>query len=303
MILKNIKNYFKNYLVKKNTLLASKTIFESRKNYANIKDINQVELKVFSQNGEDGIIDYLLETLSIKKPKFIEIGVGDYSEANTRYIFETRSLKGLIIDCNKSLRNKVEKNVKLWKGDLRIVEARVNSENILDILFNENFKDNIDLFSLDIDGVDYWVLKSLPRNFSKIAIIEYNPYFGYKKSITVPNIKDFDRSSYHHSMLCFGMSLKASINLMEKKNFVFVGSNLMRNNAFFVRKDLFKSLSIEAINKSDLKNHVNANFREGRNKYGKLSYFSKKEILKTIKNCYVFDLEKKRKEKIKSLSI
>ena len=138
MILKNIKNYFKNYLVKKNTLLASKTIFESRKNYANIKDINQVELKVFSQNGEDGIIDYLLETLSIKKPKFIEIGVGDYSEANTRYIFETRSPKGLIIDCNKSLRNKVEKNVKLWKGDLRIVEAHVNSENILDILFNEN---------------------------------------------------------------------------------------------------------------------------------------------------------------------
>ena len=58
---------------------------------------------IFSQNGEDGIIDYLLESLLIKKPKFIEIGVGDYTEANTRYIFETRSPKGLIIDCNDNL--------------------------------------------------------------------------------------------------------------------------------------------------------------------------------------------------------
>ena len=65
-----------------------------------------------------------------------------------------------------------------------------------------------------------------PKNFSKIAIIEYNPYFGYKESISVPNIKNFQRSKYHHSMLCFGMSIRAAINLMAKKNLVFIGSNL-----------------------------------------------------------------------------
>jgi len=303
MIFNHFKSFFKNYLIKKNILLGSKSIFESRKNYKNIKDINQVELKIFSQNGEDGIIDYLLESLSIRKPKFVEIGVGDYSEANTRYIFETRSPKGLIIDCNENLNKKVEKNIKLWKGDLKIVEALVNSQNILKILSRDNFKDKIDLFSLDIDGIDYWVLCELPRNFSKIAIIEYNPYFGYKESITVPNINNFQRSKYHHSMLCFGMSLKAAVILMSKKNFAFIGSNLMRNNAFFVRKDLLKKISIKKVNDKDLRYHVDANFREGRNKKGKLKFISKKEISKTIKNCYVINLKKKRKEKIKSIQI
>lgn len=303
MFLNSLKFFFKNYLIKKNVLLASKTIFELRKNYKNIKNLNQVELKIFSQNGEDGIIDYLLESLSIQKPKFIEIGVGDYSEANTRYIFETRSPKGLIIDCNDQLKKKVEKNIKLWKGDLKIIEAFVNSKNILKILSLSNFKNKIDLFSLDIDGIDYWILKELPKNFSKIAVIEYNPYFGYKEPITVPNIKNFSRSKYHYSMLCFGMSLKATVELMSKKNFAFIGSNLMRNNAFFVRKDLLKKISLKKVNDKDLKNHVDANFREGRSKKGQLNYNSKEKILEVIKNCYVVNLRKKRKEKIKFIQI
>ena len=51
-----------------------------------------------------------------------------------------------------------------------------------------NLLTDIDLFSLDIDGIDYWILKKLPKNFSKIAIIEYNPLFGKDLEITVPNI-------------------------------------------------------------------------------------------------------------------
>ena len=46
------------------------------------------EHQTFSQNGEDGIVDYLLNRLNIIKPKFIEIGVGDFSECNTRYIYK-----------------------------------------------------------------------------------------------------------------------------------------------------------------------------------------------------------------------
>ena len=303
MIFNSLKFFFKDYFLKKNLLLASKAIFESRKNYKKIKNINQVELKFFSQNGEDGIIDYLLESLLIKKPKFIEIGVGDYTEANTRYIFETRSPKGLIIDCNDNLYQKVKKNIKLWKGDLNILESFINSQNIINILRRENFLRNLDLFSLDIDGIDYWVLKKLPKNFSKIAIIEYNPYFGYKESISVPNIKNFQRSKYHHSMLCFGMSIKAAINLMAKKNLVFIGSNLMRNNAFFIRKDLLKKISVKKINEKELKYHVDANFREGRNKKGSLNYISRDKILNEIKKCYVVNLKNNKKVKIETLKI
>ena len=70
-----------------------------RKNYKDINKLHDVDYKIFSQNGEDGILDYLLYQLKIEKPKFIEIGVGDYTESNTRFIFDRCSPKGAIIDC------------------------------------------------------------------------------------------------------------------------------------------------------------------------------------------------------------
>ena len=48
--------------------------------YSEIKNLSDADYKVFSQTGEDGIIDYLLYSLNIKVPKFVEIGVGDYRE-------------------------------------------------------------------------------------------------------------------------------------------------------------------------------------------------------------------------------
>ena len=54
------------------------------------------------------MIDYLLFSLGIKKPRFIEIGVGDYREANTRFVFERTNCQGLIIDVTKDLEQKVK---------------------------------------------------------------------------------------------------------------------------------------------------------------------------------------------------
>ena len=53
----------------------------------------------------------------------------------------------------------------------------------------------LDLFSLDIDGIDYWILEKMPQNFSKIAVLEYNPLFGAELEITVPNIDNFSRTN------------------------------------------------------------------------------------------------------------
>ena len=86
-------------------------ILNMRKNYTNIKNLGDTDYKIFSQNGEDGILDYLLYQLNIEKPKFIEIGVGDYSESNTRFIFERTSPRGLIIDCIEN-NNKPKSNAK-----------------------------------------------------------------------------------------------------------------------------------------------------------------------------------------------
>ena len=276
-------------------------ISENRKNYENIDNIQQIELKIFSQNGEDGIIDYLLTKLKLipHSTNFIEIGVGDYRESNTRFIYNRFHSKGLIIDYLDDMKKKVKPHVNLWKGDLRICNSFINSNNIDEIL-KKNCDFDVDVFSLDIDGIDYWIIKKLKKNISKIFIAEFNPVFGPKLKVTVPNIDDFDRTNYHYSNLCYGMSLSALIDVMKEKNYYFVGTNLQKMNAFFVSNDFNKKDFFENLEIKSLENYTNSNIRDSRDINNNLNYLSGFEKkIKEIENCEVINLENNKNDLIK----
>jgi hypothetical protein len=303
MISKFLNLFNKNTRIKNDieikALIGKSILISKRKNYLNFENINDAEEKIFSQNGEDGIIDYVLETLDIKDPKFIEIGVEDYIESNTRLLYHIRNSQGLIIDQSIDV-NKLSKNLDLWKGRIKVIKEAVGPNNINEIVRKNYFNKNLDLFSIDIDGLDFWVIKELPKNFSKICVAEYNPLFGSELEITVPNIKNFDRTDYHYSNLCWGVSLKGLINIMKEKNFIFLGVNNLKNNAFFINKNyqnLFKKI-ILGIN-SKLENYVNHDFKESRDKKGKLTNLSSEEQLKEIKDCQVVDIKKSLVEEVK----
>ena len=289
--------------VEKNLINSGKILSIKHSKFKKIKDISNVEFRVFSQWGEDGIIDWLTNQVPNIPKNFLEIGTEDYKESNTRFFFERTSGDGLIIDIIDDFEKKVKEKVKIWKGNLKILQQNIDANNILDTLKNNNFFQKIDLFSLDIDGIDYWVLKELPKNFCKILVAEYNPYFGDKFKITVPNIKNFNRSSYHYSNLCFGASLPALIDLLKTKGMDFVGTNLFKNNAFFVNNDFVKILNLEKINEIDLKSYVNANFRESRNISGSMSYIDPKNVLNQIKDCKIVDLSNSISEEKKILDL
>jgi len=297
--LKVINKIFNKLSPKINFSVGLSHILNMRSKYKNIKNINDLDYKVFSQNGEDGIIDYLLHSLKIDKPKFVEIGIGDYSECNTRFLFERTSPKGLVVDCIEDLKIKVSKNVKLWRADITILEKFISSKNINLILKKYGFDKNIDLFSLDVDGIDYWILKELPRNFSKIAIIEFNSTFGSEKEVTVPYKENFDRSKYHYSNLCYGASLKAINNIMKKKGFIFIGTNLHRINAFFVSKKYISKIGLRIPKNKDLKKYVDSNIRESRSKNNLLNYLSGDKKIQIIKDCEIIDLSKKAPKRFK----
>ena len=298
---KILKKIFKKYFEKKNYLTGLSHFIKIRPSYDNYKNLNDLDYKVYSQNGEDGIIDYLLSCLGIDKPKFVEVGIGDYSECNSRFIYEKTSPNGLVIDCLENLEIKVSNNIKLWKGNLIVIEKKVTSKNILDILKKNFFLNAIDLFSLDIDGVDYWILNEMPDEFCKIAVIEYNSVFGSDFKITVPNLENFNRTNYHHSNLCFGASLKAIVELMIKKKFKFVGTNLTRCNAFFVSEKYSDRISIKIPDPKNLLMHTNSNFRESRDESGKLNFKSGEDRIKEIYECEIFDLNDQKIKKIKNL--
>ena len=294
---------FKDYHYRKLYMIGLSHVLKMRENYPNIKRLSDVDYKIFSQNGEDGILDYILHRLNIEKPKFIEIGVGEYIEANTRFIFERCSPKGAIIDCIENLEQKVKKNIKLWKGELKIINKIVNPENINEIIKESNCSSNLDIFSLDIDGVDYWILDKLPANFSKIVILEYNPTFGSEIEVSIPNIKNFDRTKYHYSNLCFGMSLKAATKIMKKKNFYFLGSNLLKNNAFFISNKYKKELFFGSLNINKLEDSTNSNFTESRDTNGNLNYLDSKKRINEISDCEVVDLSNSKNKIVKLKSL
>ena len=300
----NLKKNFTNKLIFNiglNSLLINKTFYEKAKN------INENELKIYSQNGEDGIIDFLLYKLGVNQPNFLEIGVGEYIESNTRFLYERFYQNGLIIDYVKDLKKKVFSNVNKWKGELKVLEELVTSKNINNLI-SKNCNFEIDLFSIDIDSVDYWVIKELKPNISKIFIAEYNAIFGDQADVSVPNIENFSREKYHYSCLCYGMSLKALIRIMKEKGFYFIGTNNFKNNAFFINqlfpKDkYFSNLDYVDDNKLDL--HTNYLYKESRDKFGKLNYLSGKKRLEEIKECEIIDFQDNNGtlKKIKDLKI
>ena len=241
----------------------------------------------------------MLHSLKVKKPKFVEIGVGDYREANTRFVHERASCKGLIVDIVENLEKRVKNNINFWRGDLTVVEKEIDAENIMETLNEKSFSKEIDLFSIDIDGIDYWVLEKLPNEFSKIIVLEYNAYFGDKLMVSVPNIKGFRRQKYHYSCLCWGASIKAFINLLDKKGYIFLGSSLSRVNAFFVLKKFRDKINLDLSNTNQLSKHVDSNVRDSRDKKNMLNYLGGKNRIKTIENCEVVDLSNSEKKLIK----
>ena len=261
-------------------------------NLNKITSIEETFFKVFSQDYEDGIIQYLIKSLGLKNIKFVEIGTQDYSESNTRYIFETMRCEGLIIDPTPNLKKKINSFLRTWKNTLTIHNDFINSNNVVEIIEKNSFEKNLDIFSLDIDGIDYWILEKLPKKIAKIFIIEYNPYFGSKKEICAPNIEYFDRFKYHSTGFCWGASLKAIIKLMKQKGYTFIGTNNLNVNSFFVQDEFINKIGFNLPNLNDLSKHTEVKFNLLKNKNGRL--VSLNEVYNDIQNINVYNLNKQK---------
>ena len=221
--------------VEKNLINSGKILSIKHLKFKKINDISNVEFRIFSQWGEDGIIDWLINQVPNIPKNFIEIGTEDYKESNTRFLLINKNWNGILIEGNGDDVKKIKKDRIYWKHNIKIVNKFINLSNIDSILNNLDLKKKIGLISLDIDGIDYWILKKLKKLKPVIFICEFNPIFGHKKMITVPYKKSFNRNKEHYSNSYFGTSIAAIQDLL-KKDYLFVGSNSAGNNGFFINK-------------------------------------------------------------------
>lgn len=204
----------------------------------NGKKLNKNEFQVFSQAGEDGIIEEIFNRIGSKTNYFVEFGAGDGSENNTIYPL-IKGWKGLWIECDKKCILAISRNYKniIHDGKLKVRQDFVTAENIEDIFAKEGVQPEFDLLSIDIDRNDYWVWKSITKYRPRVVVIEYNATFSPTLEWIVkynPNAQ-WDGSSY------FGASLKSLEILGNKKGYRLVGCSFSGVNAFFVREDLVKN--------------------------------------------------------------
>ena len=239
--------------------------------YLDTTEIHSNEFQVFSQWGEDGIIQFLIRHIKIHQKIFVEFGVENYTEANTRFLLINNNWTGLVIDGSFKNINYIKRDPIYWQHNLKAVQAFIDKDNINRILDESGIEGEIGILSIDIDGNDYWVWEAIDVVNPAIVIVEYNAVFGKDKAVTIPYNPSFVRSKAHYSMLYAGASLKALYNLGKAKGYSFLGCNSAGNNAFFVRQDLKPS----CINELTVEEgYVASQFRESRDRQGNLSYLS-----------------------------
>jgi hypothetical protein len=280
-------------------VLAARVLINQMKGRGVVGSFQEAEFKVFSQFGDDGIIQYFIHHVAVPREQrvFIEFGVENYEESNTRFLLMNDNWRGLIMDSSPVNMAHVRTSSYYWKHDLTAVAAFIDKENVNELFRGQGFTGEIGLLSIDIDGNDYWVWDRIEAVNPIIVVVEYNSIFGARHAVTIPYDPSFSRSQAHYSNLYWGSSLKALYLLAQHKGYALVGCNSVGNNAYFIRRDKLgplKELTAE-------EGYVESRYRESRGWSGELTFLKGLERLSEICKMDVFDVEKNRVVKIADL--
>jgi hypothetical protein len=207
-------------------LAARSILFEFRRQREAIP-LTQTEFKVFSQFGDDGIIQYIITKLNlpVAERRFVEFGVENYRESNTRFLLLNNNWSGLVMDGSETHVSFIRQDSIYWKYDLTALARFITRENINSILRDAGFEGRIGILSIDVDGNDYWIWEAIRVVDPAVVIVEYNGAFGGREAVTIPYQPDFNRKNAHYSLLYWGTSLMALCQLAGEKDYVWIGCN------------------------------------------------------------------------------
>ncbi len=210
---------------------------------ASLPSFDDVEFKMYSQNGEDGILLYLFSLLGSGAKTAVEIGAGNGIECNAANLIINRGWRGLLFDGDE---NNVAVGREFYESGPNtswfppaVTQAWITRENLNGLITGFGFADEIDLFSLDLDGIDYWIWDALDCIQPRVVVVEYNWTWGpseartvpYEANLSLPPLEGRTRADN----IYFGSSLNALVKLGRTKGYRLVGCNHWGFNAFFVQ--------------------------------------------------------------------
>lgn len=206
--------------------------------------LQDVEFRNYSQNGEDGILLYLFTIAGHGTRRAVEVCAGNAIEANATNLVLHHDWDALMLDGDESLIKEGELFFGAHPETHRIgptlAAEWITRDNIGQILARHGYEDDIDLLSLDMDGMDYWILETLTIR-PRIIVLEYNNRIPADRAVTVPYDERFATDAWAGDGY-FGAGLAAFDRLLRSREYELVGSNRHNTNAFFVRSDVATEL-------------------------------------------------------------
>ena len=206
----------------------------------NIIDLSLFENKIFSQNGEDGITIKLIDLIyngDNNNKFYVEFGVEDCSECNTRILRENYNWKGLQMDGSNE------------NESINLRKEFIFKENVVELFKKYNVPQNINVLCVDIDYNDFYCLKEILANYNcDIIICEYNATHSPNEDKIVIYDKNemWDKTNY------FGLSLLSLDKLGKKYNYSIVYCNKNGVNCFLVHNDIIKNKNLQFLNIDDI---------------------------------------------------
>lgn len=232
-------------------------------------------VRVFSQWEEDGILDGVIGRLHSPIPFFVEFGVENYRESNTRFLAENRNWIGVVLDGSSRNVEDIRSQRISWARTVRAASCFVTAENIEQLFESYHVPREFGLLSIDIDGNDLWVWKAITSYRPQVVAIEYNWRFGPERSLSTPYDPAFDRIAHHYSGIRYGASVAALAKLGKEKGYVLIDGNSQGNNAFFIREDLLAGTGL--VEQTPAQVYRQGTFREARNPDGTLALLTAQE--------------------------
>ena len=196
-------------------------------------DLTQRELRVFSQNGEDGVIEAILRGIGTLTQTFVEFGIESGIEGNCVFLADVLGWDGLFMEGDRDRYAFLEAKYRL-RGGVRTVCADVGPHNINALLRAAGVPSQLDVLSVDVDGIDYWIWKAIDAVRPRLVVIEYNAALDPDQRLVQPLEPrvSWDGTDY------FGASIGALRTLAHTKGYRLVHTDLAGVNAFFVAQEL-----------------------------------------------------------------
>ncbi len=194
--------------------------------------LSRFELRVLSQNGEDGVLAEIFRRVGAPARYFVEFGVESGRQGNCVYLADIAEWGGLFIEANPPLYRELNRKYAASPRVLTL-EAMVTPANVEEIFSRVGVPAEPDVLSIDIDGGDYWIWEAIANYRPRVVVIEYNSTIDPSRRLVQPR----ERTSWDGTDF-FGASLAALRALGESKGYRLVHTDLTGLNAFFVREDL-----------------------------------------------------------------